>query len=407
MYIPAKWLIISLLICLAPTVLAAQDNICPQIVEQALSTADSFCASTGRNQACYGNILLTAQPQPDVTEFHFDTSGDIENVANIQQMTLSPMDVTSGNWGVVVMRLQANLPDTLPGQNVTFLLFGDVQVTNAVSGDNAAELTPMQAFYLKTGGGDAQCAEAPESGMLVQTPQGVGQVQFSVNGVDVQMGSTVFFQADARHGMRVSTLEGAAYVEVDGSQQVIVPGTSVTVPMTEDANAPGLLKPSGSPAIPDSYADHFPALENLPFGLLKRQIEVAPGLTLVELRTLRQQIQSHRWNKQPLCGEDPLPDCNENGKGNGNGNANHGQGNGNAGGNGNSNAGGNGNGNAGSNANDDKGNNGNSDNNGGGNSGGGGGDNGGGNNGEGGGDNGGGNAGGGGNGNGNGGGKGG
>ena len=31
------------------------------------------------------------------------------------------------------MKLQANLPDTLPGQNVTFLMFGDVQVTNAVT----------------------------------------------------------------------------------------------------------------------------------------------------------------------------------------------------------------------------------------------------------------------------------
>ena len=30
------------------------------------------------------------------------------------------------------MKLQANLPDSLPGQNVTFLMFGDVQIQNAV-----------------------------------------------------------------------------------------------------------------------------------------------------------------------------------------------------------------------------------------------------------------------------------
>ncbi|NOG50271.1 MAG: SH3 domain-containing protein [Chloroflexi bacterium] len=31
-----------------------------------------------------------------------------------------------------MMRLQANLPDTLPGQNVTFVLFGDVTIEDAV-----------------------------------------------------------------------------------------------------------------------------------------------------------------------------------------------------------------------------------------------------------------------------------
>jgi hypothetical protein len=35
-------------------------------------------------------------------------------------------------WGVALMRLQANIPETLPGQNVTFLLFGDVEIRNAV-----------------------------------------------------------------------------------------------------------------------------------------------------------------------------------------------------------------------------------------------------------------------------------
>ena len=31
------------------------------------------------------------------------------------------------------MRLQANIPDTLPGQSVSFLVFGDVQLENKVT----------------------------------------------------------------------------------------------------------------------------------------------------------------------------------------------------------------------------------------------------------------------------------
>ena len=54
---------------------------------------------------------------------------------------------------------------------------------------------PMQAFYLTTGIGDAGCNEAPESGVLIQTPEGVSEVTFNINGVDVAMGSTVLFQA--------------------------------------------------------------------------------------------------------------------------------------------------------------------------------------------------------------------
>ena len=40
---------------------------------------------------------------------------------------------TVGEWGVSLMQLQANLPDTLPGQNVTVLLFGDVTLQPALA----------------------------------------------------------------------------------------------------------------------------------------------------------------------------------------------------------------------------------------------------------------------------------
>lgn len=310
MRLPFKWLIASLLLCLAPAVVMAQDPTCPQIVEQALAAADSFCAGAGRNQACYGNFELTAIPQPNVSAFRFSTVGDITNVSDIQQMTLSPMDTASGFWGVALLKLQANLPDTLPGQNVTFLLFGDVELTNAVTEENAASgLKPMQAFYLKTGLKDSQCVEAPESGMLVQTPEGVGAVQFRVNGVDIQMGSTVFFQADVQEGMTVSTLEGAAYMEVQGSQQVIVPGTWARIPLRALPDAPDFFAPDGLPELPESYGERIAFLEALPFDLLERRIELAPPLTEEEVQALRQNIEDRLRSGEPLCGEDPFPDC--------------------------------------------------------------------------------------------------
>lgn len=290
-------LIGSLLLCLAPLLVLAQSD-CPDIVQTALDAADQACASTGRNQACYGNVDLSAQPEPGAKDFTFNKVGDIVDVSNVKSLTLSPMDQADGKWGVALLRLQADLPDTLPGQNVTFLLFGDVEIENAVAPDDTTQ-HPMQAFYLRTGQSDAPCDEAPESGMLVQTPEGAEEVSFNVNGVDVQMGSTVLFQADADNGMTVSTLEGAALVGADDGVQVIPPGASSLISLTRE------LRASGAPAIPISYEGRQRFFRALPLRLLQRRIQIAAPLTREQIAAIRDKIQ----NGELPCGEAPLPRC--------------------------------------------------------------------------------------------------
>jgi hypothetical protein len=171
---------------------AAQEATCPNIVSEALTMVQEVCREIGRNQACYGNLRLTAEGQPNAENFVFEQTGDIVNAADILRLDLTPLDEASGDWGVVIMALQVNLPNTLPGQNVTFILFGDVELENAAT----TAQSPLQAFYLRTGIGAPACEEAPESGLLVQTPEGVEEVLFNINGVDVSLGSTVLFQTD-------------------------------------------------------------------------------------------------------------------------------------------------------------------------------------------------------------------
>ncbi len=123
-------LMILFLLCLAPIIiLAAQD--CPAIVEQAITATDAACTEIGRNQACYGNVKLEAVPQAGVEAFNFSQSGDLVDVTSVQSLTLSSMNEAIQEWGVALMKVQANLPDTLPGQNVTLLLFGEVELQNA------------------------------------------------------------------------------------------------------------------------------------------------------------------------------------------------------------------------------------------------------------------------------------
>jgi hypothetical protein len=105
--------------------------------------------------------------------------------------------------------------------------------------------------------------------LLIQTPEGAGEVTFLMNEVNIQIGSTVYFEAAPGGEMIVSTLEGKARVKAHGVEQMAVAGTRVRVPMNKD------LGPAGPPTPPESYNDE--ALSKLPLGLMPRHIIVHPS----------------------------------------------------------------------------------------------------------------------------------
>jgi hypothetical protein len=291
-------LIALLLIVVVPTT-QAQSSTCPSIVEAALESLQDACQDTGRNQVCYGNLSLDATPQDGVSSFQFERVGDIAPVNDMASLKLSPMDEESGVWGVAVMRLQASLPDTLPGQNVTFIMFGDVEVTNAVTAEQVAggEFTPMQSFYFSTGIGDSRCSEAPESGVLVQTPEGVGEVSFVVNEMQVEVGSTVLFQAEPDDEMIVSVLEGSAALRYDGQVYPVVAGARRRVAINR------YMRAVRAPENLETY--DIERLRRLPLGQLQRQISVRSGFTPQQLRHAHERLQ----RGEPLCGQPPYPSC--------------------------------------------------------------------------------------------------
>lgn len=324
---------------------------CPVIVEQALQQVDTTCAATSRNQVCYGNLRVNAT-LTDSASLRFEQVGDIANLTEIQSLTTAPLNVATGEWGVALMRLQANLPDTVPGQNVTMLAFGDVQIQNAAAaytvtavfaantpvrslpGDSAPVLAmmpagealtadgrladafwtrvrlpdgqqgwisttsagyvgnfgqlevitdpaeaprrPMQAFTFQSGIGRAACQEAPLDGIVIQTPRGVGTINLTINGVDVEMGSTVFFRAQPQAEMVISVVEGQASVAAQGVTRTISAGMGVRVPMD------GGLNPSAPPGEPQPFVreEHTSLpLENLPEQVFVPQPQIPPTST--------------------------------------------------------------------------------------------------------------------------------
>lgn len=108
---------------------AAQPGSCAQLVTRALETTRQACGSLGRNQACYGNTLVEAAFASDAPPA-FDQPSDVAPLEALSTLRTFPLDEQSGLWGVAMLNVQANIPDTLPGQGVLFVLYGDVSVEN-------------------------------------------------------------------------------------------------------------------------------------------------------------------------------------------------------------------------------------------------------------------------------------
>jgi hypothetical protein len=245
---------------------------CPKLVSDAMALVAGNCSDLNRDQICYGNVLLDVLPRDDAPAFTFEQSGDITNVVNIASLRLSSMSLENQAWGVAMMKILADVPETLPGQGVTFLLFGDVQIDPA----DEAGYGPMQAFYFKTGFNDRPCAEAPDSGLLVQTPQGTTEISLLVNEVQIELASTVYLQAQPNGDMRVNTVEGAVTVSAFGVTQPAPAGTFVTVPL--DANGAASAPPQ--PPQPYNASD----LAALPVQVLPDEIAIAPALSAAQLQ---------------------------------------------------------------------------------------------------------------------------
>ncbi|MCU0481131.1 MAG: hypothetical protein MUE54_07960 [Anaerolineae bacterium] len=329
-----KMIAMCLVFIIAPAQILAQSGVCPDIVAAALDSAENFCLDKGRNTLCYANFMGEATPLDGEEDFIFEQVGDVVSLNDLGTLTLAPMDTDNGTWGVALMQMQANLPDTLPGQNVTFLIFGDVSLENATetgdlldtavttrgrvrstpnsqNNDNvigaidastvvvaygrdesgiwarirygmggawvASEIlrdrsmvidlpvvdddappppTPMQSFYFQTGVGDKPCAEAPDSGLLIQTPEGARGVTFTANGVQISLGSTAYLRFGPGE-LKMSVVEGTGYVTAQGVTQPVPEGTFATIPMSEDGRSP--IAP---PNYPVPY--NFQAMSALP-----------------------------------------------------------------------------------------------------------------------------------------------
>jgi uncharacterized protein YgiM (DUF1202 family) len=347
-------------------IVAAQANVCSGLVSTALDAVSQNCSGLGRNEVCYGYDQVQASFLDEVADDFFSQVSDVIPLDDLSSIHTLAMDSESGQWGVAVMNLQANLPNTLPGQNITFVLMGDVEVENAVAPEDAfvpsdgteislavdsanlrsgaglnfnvvgglrrgesviadgisengewlrvvknnrpawvnrslvaenSEIeslpilsnelrSPMQSFYLRTGIGQPQCVEAPSDMLLVQGPENI-EVQLSVNGANVSLGSTGAFSIIDKDGqlfLQLVVFDGI--FEIDG---VVVRAGQRTEMCLGNEDSRGLdgesndLVVTCAPSDPEyleGFGETWCLIENVPSSILNYSIEIlCPGET--------------------------------------------------------------------------------------------------------------------------------
>lgn len=210
------------------------------------------------------------------------TGGAVIGVVNSGTTVIADARNAAGDWVRINLADESATPEygwvfvslfTIDG-NVDALTITD---PNAAPGATVVEeqpagpvYGPMQAFFFTSGGEDRPCAEAPDSGILIQTPDGAGVIEFLINEVVISLGSTAYLQAIPNDAMLVSVVEGQAAVTANGTSVQAFSGMTARISL----DASGL--PDNSPSLEASDPS---SLLSLPISILNNPITIENGIT--------------------------------------------------------------------------------------------------------------------------------
>lgn len=371
---------VLIVLAVAPRMIAqeALGEGCPTLVKQALEQVGDNCTAMDRNNACYGFNRVNATFAEAQAENFFTTPSDRSALTVLQSIETLPLNAPDNVWGIAVMNVQANVPSSLPGQAVVFMLLGDVQVENAVDpteaftpaepvnvttttsanvrsgpstnnnvvgsvpagtqlqadGLNADQTwarvlldnqpvwisrdllqpevpgtlgalpvlsrnarTPMQAFYFRTGFEGLDCTESPPSVLVVQGPKSV-TVDFTANGADIRISSTVALFTTPQGTLLLLVIDGSALV---GGIQIPA-GFAIEAPLSPDGRS--LAGPWGGfrSMTAEEIAQLIP-LENIPVELLHYPIVIPTLGQIAQMLAAMSRPQTSQADETPEPGE--------------------------------------------------------------------------------------------------------
>ena len=138
-------------------------------------------------------------------------------------------------------------------ESVVSELLGDLPALDA-DAEIAPLWLPWQRFDFHSGLDDAPCDGAPESGILLQSPEFIAPRRFVINGARLMLSGTAWLQAQVSSGLLIHVIDGQGWLTVDAGEVAISSGkfTSLALERTDD----GALRPAAAPTEPEAYAYH-------------------------------------------------------------------------------------------------------------------------------------------------------
>ena len=146
-------LIVTMLILIFVQHVSGQGT-CNPTLQAAIDQLGVACAGLPRNTACYGKNLVRAEFTQQQAVSVFTQPTDTVPLDILNGLRTSPLDLTRNEWGIAVMNVQANIPNTIPGQGVIFLVMGGGEITNAPETRNdamphAGVLLPLRYRFIR------------------------------------------------------------------------------------------------------------------------------------------------------------------------------------------------------------------------------------------------------------------
>jgi hypothetical protein len=197
----------------------AQPTNCSAVIAN-LNQATVECSEINNNWVCYGSTLAEAAPP----KYRFYDIRDRREFAVLQELK------TVDQNGVVLMNL------VVAGKApMKFILFGAVDVQS---------VDQSQGVFTLENNGQLLCP-ATLSGIVVQTARGTTGV-VTINGVDIELGSTAYITVQPDGRMVIVNIEGRVKVNIAGVTQALQVGQQSLIAFT-DGQPSFVGQPTASP----------------------------------------------------------------------------------------------------------------------------------------------------------------
>ncbi|MCY3832976.1 MAG: LysM domain-containing protein [Chloroflexi bacterium] len=121
---------------------SAQDRHCGQTVVRAIASLRQNCAGLARNSLCYGHPTVDIAFAEDAAVEAFNRPADRAPLVNLARIQSSGLEQERQHFGIALLNLSANLPQTYQGPGIIIMLAGDAAVENEI---NPAEAPALSA----------------------------------------------------------------------------------------------------------------------------------------------------------------------------------------------------------------------------------------------------------------------